>query len=87
MTKLEQKLQELGYEKGAEYKSNQYWFIYVKHHYYPLVITYDSQVNTIYGQGVCTQNTYIYSKVQLIALEKSLKEYEKDLEELEKCQN
>ena len=90
MTKLEEKLIELGYEKEPEYNSNQYVFIYFKMCIgtaNPIVIFYDSQCNVIYPQGIRFKESYISKQEQIYVLQQTFKEFEKDLEILKECES
>ena len=89
MTKLEQKLIELGYEKEPDYKSNQYLFVYTKRCIgllNPIVIFYDLQCDVISPQGIHIRDGWVLKQEQIYALQQAFNEMQKDLEILKECE-
>lgn len=87
MTKLEEKLKELGYERNREViEPNPYIFHYLKwvNEYFFIGIKYDTKINKI--DGVIT-SWIMYARTQEKKKQQAFNVMEKDLKELNKCQH
>lgn len=88
MTKLEQKLQELGYEKQPPHYHNQRVILYLKNSFnYDMAIYYDCKSNKIFDEGIFTDARIIRTQQHIDNLQKAFDVMQKDLKELKLCQD
>ena len=85
MTKLEQKLIELGYEKQQKYNSKQIIILYLKDMFYGLTIYYNLVTNKIVDNLVLTNGKCVRTQQDIDSLQLAFNEMQKDLEILKEC--
>lgn len=87
MTKLEEKLIELGYDEQPKYNSKQIIILYLKDMFYGLAIYYNSATNKIVDNVVLTNGKCVRTQKDIDYLQQAFNLMQKDLEELKKYEN
>lgn len=82
MTKLEEKLIELGYEEQPKYNSKQIIILYLKDMFYGLAIYYNSVTNKIVDNLVLTNGKCVRTQKDIDYLQQAFNTMQKDLEVL-----
>lgn len=85
MSKLEQKLIELGYEEQPKYNSKQIIILYLKDMFYGLAIYYNSATNKIVDNIVLTNGKCVRTQKDIDVLQLAFNVMQKDLEILKEC--